>query len=76
MHIQTPFAAQSTDSLQSPCVRRNTTIAEIVDKGIALQEKCGTKAAAEFLRRKMVNIEVTARVLLRQGERRDYSKKD
>lgn len=76
MHIQIPDSAGSPDSLQNPCARRNTTVAEIVDKGIALQEKCGTKAAAEFLRRKMVNIEVTARVLLREDERRDYSKKD
>lgn len=76
MHIQIPDAADLPDSLQSPCVRRNTTVAEIVDKGIALQEKCGTKAAAEFLRRKMVNIEVAERVLLRHSERRDYSKKD
>lgn len=52
------------------CTRRNLTVAEIVDKGVALQEKCGTGAAADFLRRKMVNIEVAARVLLRQSERR------
>jgi hypothetical protein len=55
------------------CSRRNFAVAEIIDKGIALQEKCGTGAAAAFLRRKMVNIEVTARVLLRQSARRRYA---
>jgi len=59
-------------SPRTACSRRNATVAEIVDKAIALQEKCGTKPAADFLRRKMVNIEVTARVLLRRAERRNF----
>jgi len=54
------------------CSRRNHTVAEIVDKGIALQEKCGTRHAAEYLKTKMVHIDVAARVLLSTSQRRHH----
>ncbi|WP_292932367.1 hypothetical protein [Noviherbaspirillum sp.] len=54
-----------------PFSRRSDFVtAEVVEKGIALQEVLGTKAAADFLRRKMIDMEVASRVLLRPAERR------
>jgi len=53
------------------CVRTNLAAAEIIEKGIALQEDRGTRYAAEFFRTRMINMELAARVLLRQAERRN-----
>lgn len=50
--------------------RTDRVTAEIVEKGIALQDVCGTRAAAEFLRLKMVDIRVTSRVLTQPSARR------
>ncbi len=61
------------DSALLPSRRRDRASAEIVEKGIALQKVLGTQAAADFLRRKLIGMEVTARVLLRPSERRDAS---
>jgi hypothetical protein len=44
--------------------------AEIVEKGVALQEVCGTRCAAEFLKYRMISMDVVVRVLLRPEERR------
>lgn len=71
MHTDNQPEEAAGPAPRTACSRRNTAVAEIIDKAIALQEKCGTKPAADFLRRKMVNIDVTARVLLRHGERRN-----
>lgn len=55
----------------SPAWRRNDRLtAEIVEKGIALQEIRGTRYAAEFLKDRMVSIDVVVRVLSRCAERR------
>lgn len=55
--------------------RRDLVTAEIVEKGIALQELCGTKSAAEFLKFKMIAMHVVIRVLARPSERRNYNAK-
>jgi len=44
--------------------------AEIVDKGIVFQQLYGTQAAAEYLKNKMIGIEVVLRVLARRLKRR------
>lgn len=57
-----------------PCyARQNYQTAEIVDKGIALQAECGTQPAAEFLKVKMVGLDVAARVLAHPSKRRHHS---
>ncbi|RJF98572.1 hypothetical protein [Noviherbaspirillum saxi] len=41
-----------------------------VELGIMMQETAGTQRATEFLKKKMVPVDVTMRVLLRPSERR------
>ena len=61
----------------SMLARRDLASAEIVEKGIALQALCGTKSAAQFLRSKMIAMDVVIRVLSRRSERRnDASRKN
>lgn len=65
-----------TSAIYSPIpTRRDLVTAEIVEKGIALQELCGTKSAAEFLKFKMIAIDVVIRVLSRPSERRNCNTK-
>jgi hypothetical protein len=73
MNKQTQQNDEQPTIYKSMPARRDQTSAEIVEKGIALQALCGTKAAAEFLRFKMIAIDVVIRVLSRHAERRDYA---
>jgi len=49
--------------------------AEIVDRGIMFQQLYGTKVSAEYLKNKMVGIDVVLRVLGRRLERRGINSK-
>lgn len=63
---------QADDHTCFDCLRRNRAIAEIIEKGIALQEDCGTKHAAEFFRQKMIGLDLASRILLRPEQRRNF----
>ncbi|WP_019140802.1 hypothetical protein [Noviherbaspirillum massiliense] len=52
--------------------RRNVAVADIVNQGVAMQERCGTRQAAEFLRLWKVNVDVAKRVLLCKDARRQH----
>jgi len=73
MNQQTQQNDEQPTIYKSMPTRRDQASAEIVEKGIALQALCGTKAAAEFMKLKMIAIDVVIRVLSRQSERRDYA---
>lgn len=70
--MKNPFVRHAVMTYAAkPCyARQNYQTAEIVDKGIALQTACGTQSAAEFLKGKMVGLEVAARVLADPSKRR------
>jgi len=71
MIMQTQQSEDKPSIYQPMPTRRDLETAEIVEKGIALQALCGTKSAAEFLKFKMVAIDVVIRVLSRRSERRN-----
>ena len=72
MNKHTQLNGEQPAIYKSMPTRRDQTSAEIVEKGIALQALCGTTAAAQFLKLKMIPIDVVIRVLSRQAERRHY----
>jgi hypothetical protein len=51
-------------------VRGDRVSAELVEKGIALQEACGTRYAAKYLKSQWISINVALRVLARPAQRR------
>ncbi len=51
-------------------MRRDFASAAVIEEGIALQEKVGTKFAAVFLDDKGIPVDIALRVLLRPTERR------
>lgn len=71
MNKQTQQNDEQPTIYKSMPTRRDQASAEIVEKGIALQALCGTKSAAEFLKFKMIAIDVVIRVLSRHSERRN-----
>ena len=73
MNKHTQLNDEHSASYRSMPTRRDQASAEIVEKGIALQALCGTTAAAQFLKLKMIAIDVVIRVLSRQSERRHYA---
>jgi hypothetical protein len=72
MNAITESGLQADDQTRFDCLRRNRATAEIIEKGIALQENRGTRHAAEYFRQKMIGLDLASRVLLRPTERRDY----
>jgi hypothetical protein len=71
MNKQNQQTEGPTAAIQPMPTRRDLASAEIVEKGIALQALCGTKSAAEFLKFRMIAIDVVIRVLSRRSERRN-----
>lgn len=53
--------------------RHDLNSAELVEKGIALQEVCGTTYAARYLQSQWIGINVALRVLARPTQRRRYN---
>jgi diaminopimelate epimerase len=51
-------------------VRRDQISVELVEKGIALQEACGTSKAAKYLQSQWISMDVALRVLARPAQRR------
>ena len=56
-----------------PYQRRDTRQTEIVDLGIALQQRSNTMSAVEYLRSQDVGNDVIERVLTEPGRRRSWS---
>ena len=56
--------------------RRDIAKAYAVEIAISIVGLVGTRQAAAFLKRYMVDIDVALRVLLRPSERRDYGSRD
>jgi hypothetical protein len=54
-------------------VRHDQSSAELVEKGIALQEVCGTSEAAKYLKSQWISMDVALRVLARPTQRRYQS---
>lgn len=65
----TPSTSRETNA-QS---RLDWASARFVEEGISVQVAYGTRYAAEFLKTRMINIEVTRRVLLDPTHRRNYT---
>nr|WP_036228325.1 hypothetical protein [Massilia sp. JS1662] len=55
-----------------PYQRRDTNQMEIVDLGIALQQRSNTMSAVEYLRSQNVGNDVIERVLTEPGRRRSW----
>lgn len=55
-----------------PYQRRNTQQRDIVDLGIALQQRSNTMSAVEYLRSQDVGHDVIERVLTEPGRRRSW----
>jgi len=56
--------------MRTQFLRRDFLSARIVDTGIAMQEQCGTRPAADFLKDNFIALNVAMRVLLHPHQRR------
>ena len=63
---------QPTLPKQNAQSRRDWTSARFVEEGISVQSVYGTRYAATFLKARMINLDVTRRVLLDPTKRRSY----
>ena len=63
---------QDDDHVSIPYQRRNDQRTEIVDLGIALQQRSNTMTAVEYLRSQDVGNDVIERVLTEPGRRRAW----
>jgi hypothetical protein len=61
------------DNAHVPYQRRDTERRDIVDLGIALQQRSNTMSAVEYLRSQDVGHAVIERVLTEPGRRRSWS---
>jgi hypothetical protein len=62
----------ATDDATVPYQRRDDDLRDIVDLGIALQQRSNTMSAVEYLRSQEVSNEVIERVLTEPGRRRSW----
>ncbi len=62
----------STDAWQHAVARLDWTSARFVEEGIKLQPVYGTRYAADFMKSRMIDIDVALRVLLKPAQRRTY----
>lgn len=60
------------DELTVPYLRRDEQQKDIVDLGIALQQRSNTMSAVEYMRSQGVNHDVIERVLTEPGRRRSW----
>ena len=72
---QTSTRKQPTLVLADP-VRRDIVKAYAIEIAISIVGLLGTRQAAEFLKKHMVDIDVALRVLLHPSERRNYDSPD
>lgn len=68
---QEPFDPDS-DEMTIPYQRRDLRQTDIVDLGIALQQRSNTMSAVEYLRSQNVGSDVIERVLTEPGRRRSW----
>jgi hypothetical protein len=61
-----------SDPITVPYQRRDTQQTDIVDLGIALQQRSNTMSALEYLRSQNVGNDVIERVLTEPGRRRSW----
>jgi hypothetical protein len=64
---------QASSQNAIPYQRRNSERTDIVDLGIALQQRSNTMAALEYLRSQDVGNDVIERVLTEPGRRRSWT---
>jgi len=64
---------QSTDVRQHAVARLDWTSARFVEEGIKLQPVYGTRYAADFMKNRLIDIDVALRVLLNPAQRRHYT---
>ena len=60
------------DEIAVPYQRRDDAQRDVVDLGIALQQRSNTMSAVEYLRSQQVSNEVIERVLSEPGRRRSW----
>jgi hypothetical protein len=60
------------DEIAVPYQRRDDDLREIVDLGIALQQRANTMTAVEYLRSQQVSNAIIERVLTEPGRRRSW----
>jgi hypothetical protein len=61
-----------TDEIAVPYQRRDADMRDVVDLGIALQQRSNTMTAVEYLRSQQVSNDVIQRVLTEPGRRRSW----
>jgi hypothetical protein len=61
-----------TDEIAVPYQRRDDDMRDVVDLGIALQQRSNTMTAVEYLRSQQVSNDVIQRVLTEPGRRRSW----
>ncbi|MES2832742.1 MAG: hypothetical protein V4695_12195 [Pseudomonadota bacterium] len=64
---------QISDGWQHAAARLDWTSARFVEEGIQLQPVYGTRYAADFMKNRMIDIDIALRVLLNPAQRRSYS---
>lgn len=70
MAEQSDTVDQSTDVWQHAAARLDWTSARFVEEGIKLQPVYGTRYAADFMKSRMISIDIALRVLLNPSQRR------
>jgi len=60
------------DEIAVPYQRRDDALRDVVDLGIALQQRSNTMSAVEYLRSQQVSNDVIERVLTEPGRRRSW----
>lgn len=67
-----PILELDNESVTIPYQRRDTEQTDIVDLGIALQQRSNTMSAVEYLRSQNIGNDVIERVLTEPGRRRSW----
>ena len=70
--IQDPPVSE-IDEIAVPYKRRDDGQRDVVDLGVALQQRSNTMSAVEYMRSQQVSNEVIERVLTQPGRRRSWS---
>ena len=58
---------------QNRLARQDWTSARFIEEGISIQDVYGTRHAAAFLKNRMIDLDVSLRVLLHPGQRRMHT---
>jgi hypothetical protein len=61
------------DQQQHSLARQDWTSARFIEEGISIQDVYGTRHAAAFLKNRMIDIDVSLRVLLHPAQRRTHA---